>query len=399
VEVLLRLNRELEEIDKERFKEILEPYIKKTSENFIYDIKAGDIPHHLEKLGEIYQGLYELLRKEYKGKDLFQIFERVYREHFKIVEEKIQIKSNEELNSSIIQSPDDIEATYRKKNGPGSKGQTINVFETANPDNPIELLTDVTVHANNIDDSSAFNSRIDKVIEKTSELEELHSDAAYGSRENDKKLEDLGITLVQTAIRGRESGVSINIEEIGEDKYRVSCPNQTVISEQGKVFNSAKFEIARCKDCVLSKECITHKFKKHRTYYFTREEYLKNKRSRAIDNIPEERRKLRNNVEATISEFSRKMQNKKLKVRGFFKAAIFAFTMAISINFGRIFRYKMTIPDPALAERIFVVFSSNSTKKQMCFQKMIVIGWIYTLLVIFPNNRYFWRNIFAHQNL
>jgi len=59
----------------------------------------------------------------------------------------------------------------------------------------------------------------------------------------------------------------------------------------------------------------------------------------SIQKIPRERRSLRTNVEATVSEFTRKMNNRKLKVRGRFKATIFAFAVGISVNFGRIYRY------------------------------------------------------------
>jgi len=61
--------------------------------------------------------------------------------------------------------------------------------------------------------------------------------------------------------------------------------------------------------------------------------------SKNIQKIPKGRRSLRTNVEATVSEFTRKMNNRKLKVRGYFKAAIFAFAVGISVNFGRIYRY------------------------------------------------------------
>ena len=47
---------------------------------------------------------------------------------------------------------------------------------------------------------------------------------------------------------------------------------------------------------------------------------------------------MRANVEATVSEFKRKMNSGKLKVRGRFKTEIFAFAMGISINFGRVSR-------------------------------------------------------------
>jgi hypothetical protein len=389
VEVLLRLYRELEETDKERFKEELEPYTKKTSEKYIYDIKGSEIPHQTEKLGALYHRLYEILKYDYSENRTFKIFERVYREHFKILDDKIQVRPNEELNSSCIQSPDDIEATYRKKNGKVSKGQSINVFETANPDNPIELLTDISVHSNNKDDSLKLINRIDKVAEKTPDFGELHTDGAYGSSENDKKLEELEITLVQTAIRGPEAAVEIDIEEIDKNQYRISCPNQAVLSESGKKRNKAEFEKEKCKACPLLDECSTIEQKECRTYYFTREDYLKKKRLRAIDNIPVERRSLRNNVEATISEFSRKLQNKKLKVRGFFKATIFAFTMAISINFGRIFRYMMDLTDPGLNGRQFVGFSSHYVKEQSNFLRILAIKLIYTLFYKFRLNLLF----------
>jgi len=80
--------------------------------------------------------------------------------------------------------------------------------------------------------------------------------------------------------------------------------------------------------------------KSAKVYYFTEEEYLKKKRLVSIQNIPKERRSLRTNIEATISEFTRKMNNRKLKVRSYFKPTIFAFAVGISVNFGRIYRYQ-----------------------------------------------------------
>ena len=59
----------------------------------------------------------------------------------------------------------------------------------------------------------------------------------------------------------------------------------------------------------------------------------------ALFNIPQERRKLRPNVEAVIKELKEKTRAGKLKIRGIFKTSIFAYSTAISINFGRVFRY------------------------------------------------------------
>jgi len=54
----------------------------------------------------------------------------------------------------------------------------------------------------------------------------------------------------------------------------------------------------------------------------------------------------RPNVEATVKEFTKSFNHKgKLKVRGLFKTMVYAHAMAISINFGRVWRYMAENPD------------------------------------------------------
>jgi hypothetical protein len=107
----------------------------------------------------------------------------------------------------MLQSPDDQDATYRQKKEQHSKGYTINGTETANPDNPLQLITDIAVNPNNIDDTQILNNRIDIIKDKTPELNEIHTDGGYGSEDNDKKPEALEITQITTAVRGRESEI------------------------------------------------------------------------------------------------------------------------------------------------------------------------------------------------
>ena len=56
--------------------------------------------------------------------------------------------------------------------------------------------------------------------------------------------------------------------------------------------------------------------------------------------IPNERRKIRPNIEATIKEFTKSFNHKgKLRYRGAFRTALYALGTTIGINFGRIYRY------------------------------------------------------------
>jgi hypothetical protein len=341
IEVLVRLDRILEEEDRLFISAQLQPYLKKGTDKYIYGLKGNQLPHELEKLGKVYYRVFEWMSKKepYHDKQEFINFERAYREHFVVVEREVSPMPTEELTSSMLQSPDDEDATYRKKGKQESKGFTINGTETANPENPVQLITDISVNPNNVDDSQILNDRVDKIKEKTPELNEMHTDGGYGSQESDKKFETLEINHITTAVRGRESEIEKKIEQISQspEEYTVECPFQKVHSSPTKKRHKVRFDMDICKKCPLNDKCRI--FKNKGRYYFTHEDYLQNRRNRNIMDIPEERRKIRPNVEALMNEFKIRTPGGKLKVRGLFKATLFAFNAGIAINFGRIYRY------------------------------------------------------------
>jgi len=352
IEVLIRLERVLDETDKCRIAEQLQAYLKTGSEKYIYALKSNELPRELEKLGKVYHAVYTQIHENdsYHAKKEFINFGRVYKEHFIVVNHQVSPKPSEELNSGMLQSPDDQDATYRKKKEQQSKGYTINGTETANPDNPIQLLTDIAVNPNNVDDSVILNDRIDVIKDKTPELKELHTDGGYGSEDNDKKLEESEIMQITTAVRGRESEIEKKIEQISQspDTYTVECPQQTVASTPTKKRHKVCFDLNICKQCPLKEKCGI--FKNKGKYYFTHADYLLSKRNGNIKKIPWEHRKIRPNVEATMKEFKTRTPGGKLKVRGIFKTSLFAFSVGIAINFGRIYRY---VADNEVFEAVF----------------------------------------------
>ena len=346
IEMLIRLHRILSDEDQNHFNDILSPYIKQSSGQYLYTLQRQQIPQEQEKLGRLYHALYEALKERYKDSEVFGIFERVYTEHFTLIDDKITVKTGQELHGSTLQSPDDIDATYRKKRDRHYRGQSVNVTETAHPDNELNLITDVAVCSNNTDDSKILNERVGPIKEKTPDLNELHTDGAYGSEDNDKKMEELEITHVQTAVRGRKAEVSMEIEEVSDGQYKVKCPHQCVSSEKARKRYKACFDVEICKQCPLSSHCPAKQQSDKRTYYFDRSDYLLGKRNRNIKSLPPERRKLRPNIEATVKEFTKPFNHKgKLRVRGMFKTMVYAHAMAISINFGRVWRYMAENPD------------------------------------------------------
>ena len=161
IEVLVRLDRILEEEDRHYIGEQLRPYLKKGTDKYIYTLKANELPHELEKLGKVYCRVFEWMsrKQQYKDSKEFVNFIRAYKEHFVVIDRQANPKPTEELDSNMLQSFDDSDATYRKKRGDHNKGFTINGTETANPENPVQLITDISVNPNNVDDSQILKKR------------------------------------------------------------------------------------------------------------------------------------------------------------------------------------------------------------------------------------------------
>jgi len=303
IEVIIRLYRVLSEEDQTTFTDQFAAYVKRTSGQYMYALKASDLPHEFEKVGQLYHWIIENLVTTYGSYEIFATVLRVYTEHFTLINNVITLKPSDQLNSDMVQSPDDLDATYRNKNGKTSKGQVINVVETAHLENPINLITDVSVHANNTNDSEILNTRLDHLKEKTPDLAELHFDGGYGSEDNDEKMDTLNIVAVQTAIKGVEPAVEINIEKLDDSCYQVSCPMQSVPSVAGRKKHKAVFDPAVCASCPFQNQCPTAMNKEGRVFYFSRNDYRRKRRHKMIQQIPVERRSLRNNVEATVHEF------------------------------------------------------------------------------------------------
>ncbi|MCK5853412.1 transposase [bacterium] len=338
LEVILRLYKTFSEEDQQLFNAKFSKYTETSSEKFMYAIKSSDLPHELTVIGSIYCWLDSHLKDCYKIGHEFDNFERVFSEHLRIENGQTIIKESSEVGSGSLQSPDDSDATFRTKKGKRYRGYSGTVTETCDPQNPVNLIVDIDVSKNNLDDSKILNNKFPEITEKT-DVKEIHVDGAYGSTANDSVCKEHGIKMIQTAIRGRVAKVPLEIRET-DTGYEVSCPNnQTVKAVKSKKRYKACFDLALCKACPLAKDCRTVPQKKCRVYYFGDDDFERSARLRNIYEIPEKRRQLRNNVEATMNEFSCKLNNHKLRVRGLHKASAYFILSAVGINFGRICRF------------------------------------------------------------
>ncbi|MFQ5398284.1 MAG: hypothetical protein ACE5E7_01665 [Anaerolineae bacterium] len=176
------------------------------------------------------QRLVQELSDRYQEEAAFAVLQRVFEEHFIVEETALRPKKGDELTADSLQSPDDLEATFRKKRGESYSGYVTNVTETAEPDNPFQLITKVQTESNTTDDAKLLAAALLGLVERT-ELEIMHSDGGYNSAEVDTICRDEGVELVQTAIRGgRPSSERVNLadftfilDENGEPA-EITCP-------------------------------------------------------------------------------------------------------------------------------------------------------------------------------
>lgn len=349
VEVVLRMWRALGEAGQARYAEQFDVYAKaKTSGHFLYRLRRSEFGTALERLGAFYAWMVEALEAEYGNTEIHRIVCRLFAEQFTCVEEKVAVRAGNEIRSDSLQSPDDLDATYREKDDQSFHGFVLHAAETADPKNPLQLVTDVAVEPNNRDDSRILHDRLPAMKEKTPDLAELHTDATYASEDNDLREAELGIAHVQTAIRGHVSPAPMCIDKDESGGFQIRCfAGHVVQGSTTKTRFKAAFPATACAGCPFAGVCPAQALARGgRSYYFTEETVLRQARHRRLQELPEERRTLRANVEATMRQFNAPCRNGKLRTRGLHAASRYAFLRAVGINFGRIYRHRRRLASP-----------------------------------------------------
>jgi len=351
VEVLQRVHRIITEADKTRYSETFSPYIKGHAGQYVYHMKREEINEHLQVIGETMQFLLRELKTEYSEELAYQVLARVFGEHFEVKKISVAAKQNEDLSASSLQSPDDLEATYRKKRGTGYQGYTANLTETCDPENELQLITKVQVAPNNVDDTQLLAEALPDLKERT-DLDTLYTDGGYGSPEIDDAMAENQVEQVQTAIRGRKpsseklhlSDFEIKQTEAGKPT-QITCPNDQTVevqtSSQRKSF-VAHFELDDCQACPYAQVCSAKPGKRdpRRHLRFTQAQANVAQRRKRSQIHLEDGRNLRAGVEATVRQIKHPFSAGKLPVRGQFRVSCMMIGSAIMSNIRRIQRYK-----------------------------------------------------------
>ena len=162
--------------------------------------------------------LVDELAADYQTHPTYQLLCRVFNEHFEPSDDNIHPKNGRDLRAGNLQSPDDPDATFRRKRDENYIGYVADITETAHPDNDFQLITRVKAEPNTVDDAVLLAEQLQE-MDTADSPDIIYADGGYGSPEVDALAAERGIELHQTALRGaspacgrvRFGGLRVNV--------------------------------------------------------------------------------------------------------------------------------------------------------------------------------------------
>jgi hypothetical protein len=354
VEAVQRLARLMSEEEQQRFSEHLASYTQSDAGQYVYRVKGKQATAEaLQRVGESLYHLLHALQAAYEQEAAYQVVQRFFDENFQVVEsESVQAKDQKALGSGSLQSLDDLEASYRQKGNRFYKGYVVNVSETCAPQNPLQLITQVQVAANNVEDAHLLVEAVPELKQRMP-LATLYTDGGFGSPEADQLLSEHQVEQHQTGIRGKDpnpdklSLIDLIFELDAESKpSRSICPQgQTGLVGPGTFTDYiAYFDAAVCRDCPfhVHQRCRARRVKRDRTRFnwaFSHKEFLWAQRRKRYLALKQQGTNPRAAIEATVRSIKHAFPRSKLPVRGRFRVTCLMIAAAAMTNLRRITKY------------------------------------------------------------
>ncbi len=362
IEAIQRLQRLLSEPEQARYAALLAPYGGEPAGHYVYRVKGfAATEAQLQPVGQALAELLQVMAADYGQAPAYQVAARLFGEQYRVTADTVQARANQEISAASLQSLDDLEATYREKNRVGYKGYVANVTETCDPQNPLQLITDVRVAPNTTEDSTLLTEALPELKQRT-HLNTLYTDAVYGSPDADTALRAAQVTLIQTAIRGRKPHTAklhladfVITQDAEGVPLEITCPEgQTVpVMPGGKSPRfAAQFALPTCAACPLytSGRCPPQPDNRRRSLRltFSLAEVAKSQRHRRSRAEHRTGSNVRAAVESTVRSLKHPFPAGKLPVRGLFRMTCLIVASAAMTNVRRIQRSRLkTRPDPA----------------------------------------------------
>jgi len=387
VEILQRTHRMLSEADQAHYAEAFARYLKGSSGQYVYHLKGQQTEAQLQRIGELMYRLLTELTPAYAQHAAYHMLQRVFDEQFDLIEQSsaaenewddrppggptesagaamiasdstssqsqadqletaskrlIQAKPGQAISPNSLRSPDDPEATYRKKGHKAYEGYVTNLTETCDPNNPLQLIVKVQTAPNTTEDTTLLLEALPNLTERT-QVDTLYNDAGFCGPDVDDALRRASITQIPSALPGRApaphythlSDFDFHFDEQGQLSH-MTCPHaHTLPVEQDP--DSGRY-VASPTD-VSCPDCHFRKPQARSVLHFSQAELdVALRRQRCIA-YRHSKPRLRAAVEATVGALKRPFNNHKTPVRGNFRVSVMMIGSAAMVNVRRIERY------------------------------------------------------------
>jgi len=276
---------------------------------------------------QVAEDMYYLIQRfadmdQYTRKDTYKALERIFYEQCDVREEKVCVKAK--TGGDVMQNPSDPDATYDGHKGPGYQ---VQIAETCNPENDVQIITCVMPQTAVESDTAAAGEVFDTLDESALLPRELFADTHYCSDENIQDAAARGVELVGPVQCGSliDKDVDhLNIDDFDVDEQTeevVCCPagHKPVSSVHDQRTGKTKtvMPLSACRQCEFVDECpvekcrdgycLGHTAKQRRLAGCRREENTEAFR---------ERYRIRGGIEGTNSGLKRRTGLGRLRVRG-----------------------------------------------------------------------------------
>lgn len=259
-----------------------------------------------------------------------------------------------------------------------------NVAETCDPENPVQLITQVQVAPNVTDDEELLVEGLPDLKERT-DLDTMWTDGAYNGPEAEAVLREHQVTHIPTAIRGARPAS----DRLGLDAFSwetddagmprpVTCPGgQQVPVGPGRKAGRhlAYFDQMVCEACPLLDQCPTQRRKRRPVRVLrltTRQVQVAQLRQRTAK--ARGPGNLRAAVESTVRSLKHPFggQAGKLPACGQERVAMVLIGSAFMVNLRRIWRYQRELMQKESQERRITSLSAASfTRWWQCLESLI----------------------------
>lgn len=351
--------------------EQLEDLLALEGNKVTYRCSNSEIKARLQLLGGlIYRVLALFSMADAPG--YYQTLGRVFDEQYRVDENKIvTARDREEITSQSVQSPHDTDCTYRNKGDGNVKGYSINVTESCDDGEVLNLIGHVDVRQANTPDVDFLQDGIKKAEDVfSSEVEAVHADGAYHSPDNQAFCKDdsRNIELHLHAIQGLPGRYDLDL-----------------VNNELRVTDTLTNLPVACKKTIDKKGMVKWRIKLEKGYrYFLPEQVNNCLIRKKITATPIQTLQKRNNVEATIFQMAYHYPNNKTRYRGLIRHKIWANIRCLWVNFVRLFKFMGKVsPVPSF-------FGKNTPSQRVLSWftalQSLVLGMFLSLRVKFRKN-------------